>query len=152
MKEIRTVIAVATEAEKRLIRQERYAGAEIVVTGVGGTNVVERLKGFDRETTRIVNYGYVGSPDLAIGTEVQVGRCSLFHVNCGYDEPVYRIGDSEVVCRTSCDFVLQGRKGEVYDMELAFICALGFREVVSFKTVSDNCSYEEYVSTSGTTS
>ena len=51
----------------------------------------------------------------------------------------------QAVCYTNCDFVLASDyKDCVFDMELAFIAALGFKNLHSFKYVSDNLSLHAY--------
>jgi hypothetical protein len=59
-----------------------------------------------------------------------------------------RISDEGVTCFTSCDFVGDKKaENSVFDMELAFIAALGFLKVESIKVVSDSIDYEEYEKT-----
>ena len=46
---------------------------------------------------------------------------------------------------TNVDFVLQSKEHDcVFDMELAFICGMGFESVRAIKIVSDNLSLHEY--------
>ena len=137
------LIVVATDEEYKLA-QKRFKGQKIVKTGVGGINVIETLKHYPR-SLKIVNFGYVGSNNIPIGTEVYVGSCKLYHPNVNYQEPTY-ILDGNVKCYTSNDFVLQTEIKEpcVFDMELAYICALGFKRIESIKIVSDNLSLKEY--------
>ena len=54
--------------------------------------------------------------------------------------------NGDVPCYTSNDFVLETKIKDpvVFDMELAYILALGFEEVESIKIVSDNLSLKEY--------
>jgi hypothetical protein len=61
------------------------------------------------------------------------------------------IAKDGVHCYTSCDFV-GDRKAEnsVFDMELAFIAALGFLKVESIKVISDTIDYNEYERTIST--
>ena len=48
-------------------------------------------------------------------------------------------------CLTGTDFVLKSDvKNCLFDMELAYIKALGFKDVVAFKYVSDNLDLQEY--------
>ena len=50
-----------------------------------------------------------------------------------------------VKCLTGTDFVLESDiKGCVFDMELAYIKALGFEDVIAYKYVSDNLDLQEY--------
>lgn len=137
------MIVVATDEEYNLAKK-RFKGQHIVKTGVGGVNVLETLKKY-RKILKIVNFGYAGSNVLPIGTEVHIGSCKLYHPNVEYQEPTY-ILDGNVKCYTSNDFVLQTDIKEpcVFDMELAYICALGFKNVESIKIVSDNLSLKQY--------
>lgn len=137
------MIVVATEEEKKLI-EEKHSRDNIVVTGVGGLNVIRKLQYYNRETP-ILNYGYAGSNSLPIGTVVNVGGCRLYHPNVEYREPIYTLS-GDVPCYTSNDFVLRTdiKEPVVFDMELAYILALGFQNVESIKIVSDNLSLEQY--------
>ena len=56
------------------------------------------------------------------------------------DEPMM-----PVKCLTGTDFVLESNvSGCVFDMELAYIKALGFENVIAYKYVSDNLDLQEY--------
>jgi hypothetical protein len=148
----RTIVAVATPKEKRLIRQllDREEYDKVVITGVGGTNVVARLRSYPRDT-HIINIGFAGSATIPKGEVVRVKDVSLYHPNCEYDEPVMHISDEGVHCYTSCDFIGdKDAENSVFDMELAFIAALGFRKIESIKVVSDGIDYEEYEQTIST--
>lgn len=140
------MIVVATQEEKKIAEKE-FPGEFIVVTGVGGLNVVKKLRYYSLNT-KIINIGFVGSNTLPIGTRVNIGACRLYHPNVEYQEPEYNLG-GDVPCYTSNDFVLQTDIEEpcVFDMELAYICALGFTEVQSIKIVSDNLNYKQYEET-----
>ena len=139
------LIVVATDEEYNLARR-RFKGQKIIKTGVGGINVIEALKHYPK-WLKITNFGYVGSNNLPIGTEVKVGECRLYHPNVIYNEPQYTLDKESIIkCFTSNDFVLETKitKPCVFDMELAYICALGFKNVKSIKIVSDNLSLNEY--------
>lgn len=137
------MIVVATDAERKLA-SERWPRETIIQTGVGALNVISTLIGFDRDV-EIINFGYAGSNNIEVGTEVCVGACSLHHPSVEYEEPLYRLG-GETPCFTSSDFVTHTNVEEpaVFDMELAYILALGFKNVKSIKVVSDNLSLQEY--------
>lgn len=137
------MIVVATEAEY-VLAKKRYPKELIIKTGVGGLNVLTTLDWFDR-STEIVNFGYAGSNCLEIGKEYTVSKSKLYHPNVDYDEPEY-ILDGEYPCFTSNDFVLGTDIKEpcLFDMELAYILALGFENVKSIKIVSDSLSMDEY--------
>lgn len=137
------MIVVATENEYELA-QHRFKGEEIIRTGVGALNVIKALMLIDKNT-EIINYGYAGSNNIPIGTEVIVGECRLYHPNVDYDEQYYNLG-GDTPCYTSNDFVLHTdiKEPVVFDMELAYILALGFKNVKSIKVVSDNLSLKQY--------
>ena len=137
------MIVVATDEEYKLA-QNRFKGAEVVKTGVGCINILNALKEADKGQ-EIVNFGYVGSNVIPIGTEVRIGECKLYHPNVEYEEPTYKL-DGDVTCYTSNDFVLSTdiKESVVFDMELAYILALGFKNVKSIKIVSDNLSLKKY--------
>ena len=137
------MIVVATEAERK-IAESRWKNESILVTGVGGLNVYKALCDVDRNE-QIINFGYCGSNLLQIGSEVSVGDCRLYHPNVEYEEKSFCL-DGEATCLTSCDFVLKTEIKEpvVFDMELAFILAMGFQNVKSIKIVSDNLSLKQY--------
>ena len=141
-----TLIVVATAAEKK-IAADRWPGEVIVETGVGGLNVYKALSGYDRGEP-VINFGYAGSNSIPVGTEVSVGRCRLLHPNVSYEEAEFLL-DGNTDCWTFCDFVLEAEMEDpvVFDMELAFILAMGFSNVKSIKVVSDNLSIEEYEKT-----
>lgn len=131
---------IATDDELKLVQDK----LNIIKTGVGGLNVIKSLKDLSRNT-KILNIGYVGSNNIPIGTRVKIGQCRLYHPNVEYKEPTYKL-NGNVTCYTSNDFVLSTDIKEpcVFDMELAYILALGFKNVESIKIVSDNLSLKEY--------
>lgn len=137
------MLVVATEEEYK-IAKKRFKGHKIVKTGVGGINIIETLKNLPK-SLKIINFGYVGSNNIPIGTEVNIGECQLYHPNVEYEEPTYKL-KGNIKCYTSNDFVLETNIKEpcVFDMELAYILALGFKRVESIKIVSDNLSLKEY--------
>lgn len=123
------MVVVATLHEYALAKE--YTNDEIVVTGVGALNVINALKDVDRDTP-IVNMGYVGSNNIAVGTLVTIDNVYLYHPNVKYVEPDYTLTPDErfqkYKCFTSNDFVLKTdiKESVVFDMELAYILALGF--------------------------
>lgn len=137
------MIIVATDEEYK-IAKKRFKGQEIVKTGVGGINILNTLKEANKRQ-KITNFGYVGSNVIPVGTEVRIGECRLYHPNVEYEEPIYKL-DGDITCYTSNDFVLETKIKEpvVFDMELAYILALGFKNVESIKIVSDNLSLSQY--------
>lgn len=140
-------IVIATAAELLLVREE-HKHFPVIVTGVGAINVIKALSHISRDA-EIINYGYAGSVNLPIGQTYEIGEIGLFHPSVTYKEHQLKLkGDTK--CYTSCDFVLRSEyKHCVYDMELAFIAAMGFKKVTSYKTVSDHLDYTEYERTAG---
>lgn len=137
------MVVVATEEEYTRAKK-LFKGHKIVKTGVGGTNIVRVLKNYPK-WLKIINFGYVGSNVLPVGTKVEVSSCKLYHPNVEYEEITYNL-NGWCKCYTSNDFVLNTNIEEpvVFDMELAYILALGFKDVKSIKIVSDNLSLKEY--------
>ena len=146
---MKSIIVVATDEEYKLAK-ERFKGHRIIQTGVGGINVYQTLKHVSR-WRKITNFGYVGSNNIPVGTEVKIFECRLYHPTVEYLEPAYLLDcnllDRNLVdCYTSSDFITKTEITEpcVFDMELAYICAMGFKRVESIKIVSDNLSLHEY--------
>ena len=126
--------------------------AQLIYTGVGAINIIRSLAGLDRDA-EVYNIGYVGSANFEIGTWVEVTEVRLNHPNVTYPEPELQLTliknhQSPIiksVCYTNTDFVLASDyKDCVFDMELAFIASLGFKQLHSLKYVSDNLSLHTY--------
>ncbi len=137
------MIVIAMEEERKKFGPEE----EVLVTGVGAINILRALQDLPRDTP-IHNIGYAGSSKIPIGTRVRVGRVELYHPHYAYEEPVFQL-DGDVPCYTSCDFVVETEIKEpcVFDMELAFILAMGFTNVTAEKIISDSLSKEEFQQT-----
>ncbi len=151
-------IIMAEEGERVLLDQAKEAlgldlsDAELIFTGVGAINIIRSLQHLDREA-ELINIGYVGSANFDLGTWVEVTEVRLNHPNVTYPEPELKISNQQSTinnvkqapCFTSTDFVLASDyKDCVFDMELAFIAALGFTNLHSYKYVSDNLSLHAY--------
>ena len=151
-------IFMAEEGEHVLLDQVReqlgldLSDASLVYTGVGAINIIRSLQDLDREA-EVYNIGYAGSANFDLGSWVEVTEVRLNHPNVTYPEPELKlepIGLShqqvkQAVCYSNCDFVLASDyKDCVFDMELAFIAALGFKHLHSLKHVSDNLSLHTY--------
>ena len=148
---------MAEEGERTLIDQLRESTGidlskeEIIFTGVGAINVIRKLMDLDREA-EIYNIGYAGSANFDLGTWVEVTEVRLNHPNVTYPEPELRPtpipsreGVKRAICYSNTDFVMASDyKDCVFDMELAFIAALGFKHLHSLKYVSDNLSLHAY--------
>lgn len=156
-------IVMAEEGERVLLEKAREAlgidlsDVPVIYTGVGAINIIQSLQAIDREA-ELINIGYAGSANFDLGTWVEVTEVRLNHPNVTYPEPKLMLIDETLgvelpldhetrraVCYTNTDFVLvSDYKDCVFDMELAFIAALGFKNLHSLKYVSDNLSLHAY--------
>ena len=157
----KSYLLIAEEGERDLIAKYLPDCAyPVIVTGVGAINIIRSLQDLPRDS-ELINIGYAGSANFDIGTLVEVTEVRLNHPNVTYPEPVLKLSPlqellstlsasglstlSEAVCYSNCDFVLASDyKDCVFDMELAFIAALGFKSLASLKIVSDNLSLHAY--------
>lgn len=149
-------IVIAEEGERSLIEQHlKGCDWPVIVTGVGALNVIRALQDVPRDA-ELINIGYAGSSNFAIGTLVEVTEVRLNHPNVTYPEPTLRLQSLpagietdvepvKAVCYSNTDFVLASDyKDCAFDMELAYIAALGFRHLTGLKHVSDNLSLHAY--------
>ena len=149
-------IIMAEEGEQVLLDKAReelgldLRDAELIYTGVGAINIIRSLQGLDREA-ELYNIGYAGSANFDLGTWVEVTEVRLNHPAVTYEEPELKVESlklkevRQAICYSNCDFVLASDyKDCVFDMELAFIAALGFKNLHSLKYVSDNLSLHAY--------
>ena len=154
---------MAEEGELPLIDKAReelgldLRDAEILFTGVGAINIIRSLQHLDREA-ELYNIGYAGSANFDLGSWVEVTEVRLNHPNVTYAEPRLLLVDESLgaelplehetrraICYSNCDFVLASDYRDcVFDMELAFIAALGFKHLHALKYVSDNLSLHAY--------
>lgn len=139
------LIVIAQPEEIKLVKMLGYENEPIIITGTGGLNVMKALQNVDRETP-IYNIGYAGSNTLPKGEFVKISQSTLYHPHAQYKEPNYHLDNNGFQCYTSTDFITNTEIAEpcVFDMELAFIIALGFKTIKSSKFISDNLSREEY--------
>ena len=162
---MRKIIVMAEEGELSLLDKAKeqlgldLSDAQLIYTGVGAINIIRTLAGLDRDA-EVYNIGYAGSANFEIGTWVEVTEVRLNHPNVTYPEPELHLSpitnqkspitnhQSPIirsVCYTNTDFVLASDyKDCVFDMELAFIASLGFKQLHSLKYVSDNLSLHTY--------
>ena len=155
---MRKIIVMAEEGELSLLDKAKeqlgldLRDAQLIYTGVGAINIIRSLAGLDRDA-ELYNIGYVGSANFEIGTWVEVTEVRLNHPNVTYPEPELQLSPItnhqspiiKSVCYTNTDFVLASDyKDCVFDMELAFIASLGFKQLHSLKYVSDNLSLHTY--------
>lgn len=145
-------LVVIAEEQERALAERYFPGVEVRVMGVGAINVMRALADLPRDT-EILNVGYAGSADFPIGTLVEVTEAFLNHPNVSYPEPRLPLltgcseswGALQAPCYTGVDFCLQSDLTRcVFDMELAFICGMGFTSVRALKYVSDNLSLHDY--------
>ena len=151
-------IIMAEEGERPLIDKAReelgldLRDAEVLFTGVGAINIIRSLQHLGRDA-ELYNIGYAGSANFDLGSWVEVTEVRLNHPNVTYAEPELKLSAisnphsvvKQAVCYSNCDFVLASDyKDCVFDMELAFIAALGFKHLHSLKYVSDNLSLHAY--------
>lgn len=151
-------IIMAEEGERVLLDKVRdelgldLQDAELIYTGVGAINIIRSLQHLDREA-ELINIGYAGSANFDLGTWVEVTEVRLNHPAVSYPEPELKIENGnwkiknvrQAICYSNCDFVLASEYRDcVFDMELAFIAALGFKKLHSLKYVSDNLSLHSY--------
>lgn len=148
------LIVIAEKEELKLVEELGYGDEPILITGVGGINVINALKNIPKNEL-IINVGYAGSNNLNIGTRVAVSVVKTLHEKANFTEQskccfchVQTENDFDVVvapCYTSTDFVTKTKIKEdcVFDMELAFICSL-FDKVCAIKVVSDNLNKKQY--------
>lgn len=131
---------IATHEELKLLNGKM----PVVITGVGALNVINALQDIPR-TTPLYNIGYAGSRTFAIGEVVTIGNVRHYHPNVSYAEPSYEL-PGDVVCYTNNDFVLETKINDpcVFDMELAYIMAMGFTDVIAKKVISDNLDIGKY--------
>lgn len=154
------LIVIAEEQERKLVEQY-LPDLPVLVTGVGALNIFRALRNIPLDT-EIINIGYAGSANFEIGSLVEVTQSCLNHPNVQYPEPEFYLKQlptdlraqlpitTKAICYSGVDFVLQSDyKDCVFDMELAFICAMGFSTVYALKYVSDNLSLHEYRQTGG---
>lgn len=146
MPEREQMVVIATTDEVELAKK-LTDGSPILITGIGALNVINALKDIPKDTP-ILNIGYAGSNKIAVGTVVDVGKVKMYHPNVEFSNPEFNLGEG-VTCFTSNDFVTETKVEEpcVFDMELAYIPALGFYNVKAVKVVSDNLNLHQYENT-----
>lgn len=146
------LIVIAEKEELKLVEELGLQDEPILITGVGGINVINALKNIPKNE-HIINVGYAGSNNLNIGTRVAVSVVKTLHEKanfteqskCCYIQTKNFDVDVDAPCYTSTDFVTKTKIKEdcVFDMELAFICSL-FDNVWAIKVVSDNLNKKQY--------
>lgn len=79
------VIVIATPNELPLVKKFGYEENPIIITGVGGVNVIRALKHLPKDT-EIINIGYAGSNKLPVGEIVDIGWVSTNHEKAEFKE------------------------------------------------------------------
>lgn len=163
-------IVVATEDEANLALK-KFPGIPVIKTGIGGVNVWKALNMLPRGT-KLLNFGYAAGYNLPVGTQLDVQMSKMWHpnldkiINAGVIksedfkvEKEWKLlnPDARVVCYTASDFLDLSKEYLdslkmfepccLFDMELGYICAMGFENVQAIKIVSDNTSMKEYLET-----
>lgn len=148
LKRLFTVVVVATLEEEAKAKL-RFPHTKIIQTGIGGVNVYMSLRHIPR-WFKIINFGYAGSNNINIDKEVMISTVESYHplVDEYQDllEPKFILNKEGVPCYTNNDFVTETNMTRpcVFDMELVYILAMGFKNVKSIKIISDNLSLHEY--------
>lgn len=139
------LVVIATKDELPLVEKLGYKNKPILITGVGGVNVIKALQNVPK-TEYIVNIGYAGSNTLEIGETVEVSYVQTYHETAQFYEDVYKYLGGKFPCYTSTDFVTKTEIEQpcLFDMELAFIVAMGFDNIRAIKVVSDNLNLKQY--------
>ena len=142
MKILHISLFFCTFAPQIIISMKKY----IIMAEEGEQSLLEKARaelGLDTSDATSANFD--------LGTWVEVTEVRLNHPNVTYEEPQLTlctrddIRCTKAVCYSNCDFVLASEYRDcVFDMELAFIAALGFRHLHSLKYVSDNLSLHSY--------
>ena len=145
------LVVIAEKEELKLVKEVGLQDHPVLITGVGGANVIKALKNLPKNMP-IINVGYCGSNHYEKGTILAISSVETYHKTAQFKEdeiniPVLWTNKTQDVakCYTSTDFVTETeiKKPCVFDMELAFICSM-FDDVQSIKVVSDNLSIKEY--------
>jgi len=148
------LVVIAQPEELKLVKELGYENCPILITGVGGMNVIQTLKDLPRDT-KIMNIGYAGSKCYEIGEIIEIYKVRTYHEKAHFQEPFQFLDNAildnsqkSAICYSSTDFVENidyenFREECVFDMELAFIRAM-FDNVSAIKVVSDNLNYKEY--------
>ena len=143
------LVVIAQPEELTLVKELGFENEPIIITGVGGMNVINAMKDLPKDT-EILNIGYCGSNKYSVGTIVEVTMVKTEHQKAKFAEPfnylqVKNNYDDVCICYTSSDFVTETNKKDacVFDMELAYIRSM-FNNVRSIKVVSDNLNKKQY--------
>lgn len=145
------IILVAMEKEAQYINCPH---AKVVVTGIGCNNVIKTLckaliNGTITERDKIINVGYAGSSCYNVGDIVAVNNVRRLKPSTTVEEDTYSLVlkldsvNKVAPCYTADDFCEDKKVIPLVDMELYYIRAF-FKNLISFKIVSDNLSEKTY--------
>lgn len=142
------LVVIAQKEEMKLVEELGYSNYPVLITGVGGINVIKALKDLPKDT-EILNIGYAGSNYYDVGTKLEILEVFTNHSVAQFEEQSTILsankGYETTDCYTSTDFVTSTKISRpcVFDMELAFIASM-FNHVTAIKVVSDKLNYMEY--------
>lgn len=154
-------LLIAEEQELKLLPELGLNADDwhVVITGVGAINILQVTRTIPKDAL-VVNVGYAGSSNFEIGSWIDVTEARLNHPMVTYPEPTLNLSvraselglKTEVmnkicpaVCYSGTDFVTTSEFRDcVFDMEVAFIAAMGFTRLCSLKYVSDNLDLHDY--------
>lgn len=145
------LIVIAEKEELKLIKEVGLKDHPILITGVGGANVIKALRNLPKNIP-IINVGYCGSNYYEQGKILAIDSVKTYYKTAQFKEDEIKLPilwteniNNISKCYTSTDFVTETDIKEpcVFDMELAFICSM-FDNVRSIKVVSDNLNKEDY--------
>lgn len=145
------IILVAMEKEAQYID---CPNAKVIVTGIGMNNVIKTLSraliyGKISERDTVINVGYAGSSCFNVGDIVAVHNVKRLKPSTTVEEDTYSLilkldsVNRVAPCYTADDFVEGDKAIPLVDMELYYIRAF-FKNLISFKIVSDNLNAMEY--------
>lgn len=154
-------LLIAEDQELKLLPELGLNADEwkVIITGVGAINIMHATRSIPKDAL-VVNVGYAGSSNFKIGEWVDVTEARLNHPLVTYPEPTLNLtvraselglkDDAmkkmrQAVCYSGTDFVTASEFRDcAFDMEVAFIAAMGFTRLCSLKYVSDNLDLHDY--------
>lgn len=144
---MKPILLVASPEEERLVKKY-LPEYEYLVMGIGASNVIHSLCELPKGTP-VVNIGFAGSTDMAIGSVCMVSTTwRLKNEEFVFEDyrHGFQISEEGLPCYTSNSFVTStDMEGSIlFDMELNYIAAFPLDLVGAIKIVSDNLCLEAY--------
>ena len=154
-------LLIAEEQELKLLPELGINPDEwkVVMTGVGAINIMQATRSIPKDAL-VLNIGYAGSSNFEIGSWIDVTEARLNHPKVTYPEPTLSLSVRatelgltsetmgkmrQAVCYSGTDFITESIFRDcAFDMEVAFIAAMGFTRLCSIKYVSDNLDLHDY--------